>query len=278
MDTLASMRAFVRVVDLSGFAAAARSLGISPAMVTKHVAHLEARLRLSRLARTTRRVAPTEAGLRYHAQCVEVLRAVDEAESAAGREAEAPGGTLRVTAPSELGDRHVAPLVAPLLAAWPGLSIDLQFTNRIVDLVEEGIDVAIRVAPRLDTALSGRRLATSRLLPVASPDYLRRHGRPRRPQDLRRHVALRFALGGFRTWPFVRGGATLRVEPDVRLLSISSEALRRAALDGAGVALLPTFLAGDDLKGGTLVPLLTDWHAGELGIHAVYPQRRFHPA
>src|SRR5690606_41442620 len=126
MDTMASMRAVVRVVDLSGFAAAARSLGISPAMVTKHVAHLEQRLRVSLLTRTTRRVAPTEAGLRYHAQCVAVLRAVDQAESAPGREAEAPGGTLRVTAPSELGDRHVTPLVAPLHAARPGLSIELQ--------------------------------------------------------------------------------------------------------------------------------------------------------
>lgn len=278
MDTLTSMRAFVRVVDLSGFAAAARSLGMSPAMVTKHVAHLERRLRVSLLTRTTRRVSPTEAGARYHARCVEVLRAVDEADGVAGRQAEAPSGTLRVTAPSELGDRHVAPLVAPLLASWPELSIDLRFTNRVIDLVEEGIDVAIRVAPRLDTALAGRQLATSRMLPVASPDYLRRHGTPKRPQDLRRHVALRFALGSYRSWPFVRGGVTVAVEPEVRLESISSEALRRAACDGAGIALLPTFVAGDDLAAGTLVPLLTDWHAGVLGVHAVYPQRRYHPA
>ncbi|RPH65462.1 MAG: LysR family transcriptional regulator [Burkholderiales bacterium] len=278
MDTLASMRAFVRVVDLSGFAAAARSLGISPAMVSKHVAHLERRLRISLLTRTTRRVAPTEAGARYHAHCVEVLRAVEEADHAAGHQAEAPSGTLRVTAPTELGDRHIAPMVAPLLAAWPELSVELQFTNRVVDLVEEGIDVAVRVAPRLDTALTGRRLATSRLLPVAAPDYLHRNGTPRRPADLRRHVALRFAFGSFQGWPFTRGGATELVEPNVRLQSASAEALRLAARDSAGVALLPTFVVGDDLRAGTLMPLLTDWQVGGLGIHAVYPQRRYHPA
>jgi len=278
MDTLASMRAFVRVVDLSGFAAAARSLGISTAMVSKHVAHLERRLRISLLTRTTRRVAPTEAGARYHAHCIEVLRAVDEADRVAGRHAEAPSGTLRVTAPTELGDVHIAPMVAPLLAAWPELSIELRFSNRVVDLVEEGVDVAVRVAPRLDTALAGRRLATSRLLPVASPAYLRRQGMPRRPADLQQHVALRFAFGAFRGWPFTRDGATELIDPVVRLQSSSAEALRRAARDGAGIALLPTFIAGDDLDAGTLVPLLTDWHVGELGVHAVFAQRRYHPA
>lgn len=278
MDTLTSMRAFVRVVDLSGFAAAARSLDISTAMVSKHVAHLERRLRISLLTRTTRRVAPTEAGARYHAHCVEVLRAVDEAELAAGHQSEAPSGTLRVTAPTELGDAHIAPMVAPLLAAWPELSIELRFTNRVVDLVEEGVDLAVRVAPRLDTALAGRRLATSRLLPVASPAYLRRHGTPRGPADLQRHVALRFAYGAFQGWPFTRDDVTETIDPVVRLQSASAEALRRAARDGAGIALLPTFVAGNDLHAGTLVPVLPDWCVGELGIHAVYPQRRYHPA
>ncbi|WP_119153290.1 LysR family transcriptional regulator [Caldimonas tepidiphila] len=278
MDTLSSMRAFVRVIDLAGFAAAARSLRLSPAMVSKHIAHLERRLGVSLLTRTTRRVTPTEAGTRYHAHCVELLRALDEAESQVGRQAQAPSGTLRVTAPVEFGQQHIAPLVAPLLAAHPELSIALDFTNRVVDLADEGVDVAVRVSARLDTALAGRRLASSRLLVVASPDYLSRHGMPDSPDALARHEALCFAVGGWDSWPFSREGRPQHVKVRGRVRSTSSEALRVAACQGAGITLLPTFQIGADLRRGALVPVLTDWECGTLGVHVLYPQRRHHPA
>lgn len=279
MDTLTSMRVFAGVADLGGFAAAARRLEMSPAMVTKHIAHLESRLHATLLIRTTRKVALTEAGARYLRQCQEVLRLVGEAEAELGQQQERPSGTLRVTAPVELGNRHVAPLVAPLLQAHPELAIQFDFTNRVVDLTEEGVDVAVRVAAQLDSSLAGRRIASARLLPVASPAYLARQGRPLQPADLSRHEALVFGIGDWTRWPYahVGDGHSGAVPMAPRLRSSSSEALRGAALQGAGISLLPTFLVGDDLVAGTLEPLLTDWDFGRLGIHLLYPQRRFRP-
>lgn len=278
MDTLTSMRAFVHVAELASFSAAARRMQLSPAMVTKHIAHLEARVGATLLLRTTRKVTLTQAGAAYHLQCQEVLRLVADAEEGLGRQADEPVGTLRVTAPVELGNRHVAPLAAALLQAHPDLAIEFQFTNRVVDLAEEGVDVAVRVAPALDSGLPGRRIATSRLLPVASPAYLARHGMPVDPQDLSSHPALIFGIGDWRHWNAVRHPHSTAVKMCPRLRSSASETLREAALGDAGVSLLPTFLVGEDLRAGRLVPLLTDWDFGRLGIHLLYPQRRHRPA
>ena len=191
-----------------------RRLVMSPAMVTKHIAHLEARLRIALLTRTTRKVALTEAGAGYLRQCQEVLRLVAEAEDELGHLQDQPSGTLRVTAPVELGNRHLAPLVAPLLQANPELAIQFDFTNRVVDLTEEGVDIAVRVA--------ARRIASARLLPVASPAYLARHGRPGQPQDLRAHPALVFGIGDWTRWPHWRDGQAGSVETRPRLRSSSS--------------------------------------------------------
>lgn len=278
MDTLTSMRAFVCVAELASFSGAARRLGLSPAMVSKHIAHLEAGLQTLLLTRTTRRVAVTDAGQAYLRRCQEVLRLVDEAHADLGRQAERPTGVLRVTAPVELGNRHVAPLAVSLLRDHPGLSLLFDFTNRVVDLAEEGVDVAVRVAPRLDSHLAGRQIASARLLPVASPAYLRAMGTPRQPDELAGHPALVFGIGDWSRWPHVRDRQSGAVPMQARLRSSSSEALRLAALDGAGVSLLPTFLIGDDLRAGHLVPLLTGWDFGRLGIHLLYPHRRFRPA
>lgn len=278
MDRLTSMRVFVRVVDLNGFAAAARALGLSTAMVSKHVAALERRLGVALLARTTRRVAATEAGQRFHAHCVEILRAVDEAEQEVGAQAQSPLGCLRITAPVELGQRHLAPLLPPLLRRHPQLSVWLDLSNRIVDLVEEGLDLAIRVAPVVDSALRGRQLTSSRLLAVAAPSYLRRHGTPKTPEALSRHATLGFAVGAGLSWVFSRDGARHAVDIAPRLLSTSSDAVRQAACAGSGIAMLPTFLVDDELAQGLLRPVLGDWSLGTLKIHALYAARRTHPA
>ncbi len=278
MDQLTSMRAFVRVVDLAGFAAAARTLDLSTAMVSKHVAALERRLGVPLLARTTRRVVPTEAGLRFHAHCVEILRAVDEAEQEVGTQAQEPVGCLRVTAPVEFGQRHLAPLLPPLLRQHARLSIYLDLSNRVVDLVEEGLDVAIRIAPALDTSLRGRQVTSSRLLLVAAPAYLRRHGTPTTPEALAQHTTLSFALGAGRHWVLVRDDERHAVDLAPRLVSTSSDAVREAALAGAGIAMLPTFLAGDALARGALRVVLPQWDLGTLRIYALHPNRRTHPA
>lgn len=278
MDHLTSMRVFVRVVDLAGFAAAARTFDLSTAMVSKHVAALERRLGVPLLARTTRRVAPTEAGLRFHGHCVEILRAVDEAEQEVSAQAQEPVGCLRITAPVEFGQRHLAPLLPPLLRRHAQLSIYLDLSNRVVDLVEEGLDVAIRIAPALDTALRGRQVTTSRLLLVAAPAYLRRHGTPKSPEALVQHATLSFSLGPGRHWVLTRHGERRAIDVTPRLLATSSDAVREAALAGAGIAMLPTFLVDDALARGALRIVLPAWDIGTLRIYALHPNRRTHPA
>ncbi len=278
MDRLTSMQAFTQVAELSSFAAAARKLDMSPAMVTKHIAHLERLLNVTLLTRSTRKVSLTEAGAKYLHHCIEVLRLVSVAGDQIAHQADTPSGTLRVTAPVELGNRHIAPLIPQLITAHPQLCIRLDFSNRVVDLIEEGMDVAVRVAAKLDTALSGRQLASSRLIPVAAPSYLARRGTPKKPEDLKSHDTLVFGVGDWADWKYASRRQTGAITVAPRLHSTSSEALRVAALEGAGVSLLPTFLVGDDLRAGRLQPLLTRWSFGSLGLHALYPQRRYHPA
>lgn len=278
MDQITSMTVFSKVVELAGFAAAGRSVGISTAMVSKHVAALEKRLGVPLLTRTTRRVSPTEEGSRYHARCLEILQLLTDAESEISMQSREPGGCLRVTAPVEFGNLHIAPLIPVLLRKHPGLSVSMNFSNRVVDLAEEGLDVAVRIAADMDTSLRGRHIASSDLLLVASPQYLERYGSPRKPKDLVRHSLLSFSIGPGSNWPFIRGAErfTLPVQP--RLLSTSSEALRTAACAGEGIALLPTFLVGEALARKRLVCVMPAWRHTALKIYVLYPNRRIQPA
>lgn len=278
MDRLTAMRAFVKVVDSGGFAAAARATGLSTAMVSKHVAALEKQLGVPLLTRTTRRVAATDAGRRYHALCTDILQAVDEADGEVSLQARQPVGCLRVTAPVEFGNLHVAPLVASLMTRHPDLSVNLDLTNRIVDLAEEGLDVALRIAAGFDTQLRGRHLTSSQLMLVASPSYLRRHGTPKTPEQLHGHATLCFAMGPGPAWPMERAGQKQVLQVRPRFTSSSSEALRQAALAGQGIAFLPTFLAGPHLASGELERVLGDWSHGMLKVYALYPARRSQPA
>lgn len=278
MDRLAAMGAFVKVVDLGGFAAAARATGLSTAMVSKHVAALERELGVSLLTRTTRRVAPTEAGRRYHVLCTDIVQAVQEADREVSVQAQQPVGCLRVTAPVEFGNLHIAPLLPRMLKDHPGLSVNLDLGNRVVDLVEEGLDAAVRIAAGFDTALRGRHLTSSNLMLVASPAYLDRHGSPRGPDDLHGHATLSFALGPGAAWPFEQGGRRAIVQVRPRFMSTSSEAVRLAACAGEGIGFLPTFLVAPQLASGELVPVLDDWSHGALKVYALYPARRSDPA
>lgn len=275
MDTVESMRAFARVVELGGFAPAARSLGISAAMVAKHVAHLEARTGARLLDRTTRAVRPTPAGQVYAERVQAILAGIEEAESAAGADTAEARGTLRLTAPVELGAQHIAPVIAAFMLSQPGIQVVADFSNRPVDLVQEGYDLAIRVASELDTALVGRKLATTRFHVVASPGCLAREGTPDRPEALAGLPCLSFAVPAPRL-EWGEAGARVRIAP--RLLSSSAEALRVAALAGLGFAWLPSFVCGADIAAGRLVPVLAGHAWGSLGVHALYPHRRLLPS
>lgn len=279
MDTLRSMQTFVRVVESGGFAAAARSLGMSPAMVTKHVNHLEERVGARLLNRTTRHVRLTDAGQLYFERCTAILAGIEEAESLAGADRSELGGTLRITAPVEFGNLHLGPIAAEFMRRHPGIDLVLDFSNRSVDLVQEGYDLAVRIASALDTALIGRRIATSHFHAVASPVYLARYGRPAEPADLAGHACFTFAVPAvLDRWRFSRFGETVEVRIRPRLVSSSSEVLRLTARAGTGISLLPTFVCGGDLKDGSLVSLFPDYDCGELGIYVLFPHRQFLPS
>jgi DNA-binding transcriptional LysR family regulator len=275
MDTLQGMKVFVRVAQRAGFAAAGRDLRMSPAAVTKHVAALESRVGARLFDRTTRSVALTEAGRIYLEHCLECLQAVEDAEASVSELSKEPTGLLRVSAPVDFG--NFAAVVAHFMNANPSVNVDLQLTNRPVDLVEEGIDIAVRVAPSLDGRYVARPIAVTRLALFAAPDYLRRYGRPLRPEDLEQHRGLVFMEPRPRDeWVFERDGRRVAVKLKAVLTSNNGEALCAALAEGVGLAVIPSVLARAHLDAGRIEPVLLDWRIDpELRVFAVYPHRRF---
>ena len=275
MDRLQGMKVFVRVAQDAGFAAAARELRMSPAAVTKHVSALEGQIGTRLFDRTTRRVALTEAGRVYLERCLECLQVLEDAEASVSELAKAPKGLLRVTAPVDFGE-HLMPVLAEVMSAHPDIAVDLRLSNRVVDLVEEGIDLAVRVAPALDGRYVARPLARSRLVFYASPQYLDRHGRPRRPEELPAHRCLVFAEPRpMEEFVFTRGRRKVRIRLKPVLSTNSGEAFRAALHQGVGVGPMPSFLARRELDAGRIEPVLGDWSLPEYHVFAVYPHRRF---
>lgn len=275
MDRLTYMEAFVRVVDAGGFSAAARSWGRSTAAVSKSIRALEAHLGVELLRRSTRAIHLTDAGHQYHARCVELLEAVDALESNLRQEHRAPRGVLRLTAPPGLMDRKHDAILTGFRRRYPEVRVDLRLTHRMVDMIEEGLDLAIRVTTPPDSSLIARRLAPAPMVLAASPDYLKREGRPSSPLDLRNMDCLvdtNFRDGA--KWRFERSGRieTVEVDGPFRVDSpILVEALCRA---GHGLALLPEFVARPGLAEGALVPLDIGRPAFDWSVYAVFPQRR----
>lgn len=280
MDTLTGLRVFVKVVETGSFTAAAEALELSRAMVSKHVQTLEARLGVRLLQRSTRRVALTEAGSRYHARASAWLDDMETTEAELAQLTAEPRGTLRVSAPMSFGRVHVAPLLAEFLARYPGVRIDLALADRAVDLIEDGYDLAVRIGDLADSSLVCRRLAASRLLLCAAPDYLDRCGQPRHPAELSAHECLSYRLSDTPSeWSFTAAdGTQATVRIDGRVRADNGEALCEAAAAGLGIVLQPDFIAGPYLHAGRLLALLPEWGTREIGIHAVYPERRYLPA
>jgi DNA-binding transcriptional LysR family regulator len=278
VDLLLAMQVFRRVVELRGFSAAARDLRMSNAAVSKQIAALEERLRTRLLHRTTRRVSPTAAGTAYYERCLRILEDVDEAERALAQAGAAPTGTLRVNAPATFGTLHLSPLVPEMLARWPELTLDLSFSDRFVDLVEEGVDVVVRIASELpDSAtLIAQRLARVRVVLCAAPSYLAKHGTPRRPADLVKHECVVYSLGRSPgEWTLTaRDGTAEVVRVTGRLVAGNSLVIRDAVVAGAGITLLPRFYIVDELRRGTLRPVLESHAPPPVYVHAVYPRAR----
>lgn len=276
MDTLVSMRVFATVVEAGSFAAAAQRLGLSRAMVSKHMAHIENHLGARLLNRTTRRLSLTETGSVYFTHCQQILKDLEEAELVATRLTSSPRGTLRVAAPLEFGMMHIGPLLPDYLSLYPEIRLDFTLENRLVHLVEEGYDMAIRLGATPEAGLITRKLATDGFVVCASPDYLQRHGVPRVPADLMRHTCLNYTgLATGAEWRFVGRDGEHTVRMDGNLRANNADMLRNAALGGAGIIVVPRFLVGPDIRAKRLQTVLTEYKTQELSIYVIYPSRKY---
>jgi DNA-binding transcriptional LysR family regulator len=275
------MHVYVRAVELGSFAAAARELRLSPAMVAKHVEGVEARLGARVLNRTTRRQSLTEVGRLFYERSKALLADFEAAEASALELQAAPRGTLRVTAPVVFGTHAIAPLVADFMLQHAQVEVELALHDRVVDLVDEGFDVAIRSGALPDSGLVGRALAPLTMLLAASPAYLQRRGKPRLPADLASHDCLGFEHWVHRDrWRLIdrRDGSEHTVKIASRLRINNGEALRRAALAGAGIVMQSDLLLADDLEAGRLVRVLPRFSPPSRQAHLLYlPDRRPSP-
>jgi len=273
------MHIFTHVAEASGFTAASTRLGLSRAAVSKHIAQLEAHLGGQLLQRTTRRVSLTEIGQAYYQRCKQILEDIDDAECLVTGLNSEPRGTLRLNVPMTFGIKQIAPLMNRLISQFPQLSIDLSLNDRLVDVVDEGYDLVIRIAALKESNLVARRLAPSRHILCAAPGYLDLHGRPENADDLTRHPCLRYTYtSNSNEWRLLKDRVEHRVRIKGPLLVNNGDALCTAAEHGAGITLLPTFIAGDSIRNGKLEVVLPDYDCPELGIFAVYSSRRHQSA
>jgi DNA-binding transcriptional LysR family regulator len=280
LDRVTSMQVFDRVAALGSFSAAARALDLSQTMVTKHVAALEDRLGVKLLHRSTRRLVLTEGGRNYLAACERILAEIEEAEASASLDRIEPRGTLRLNVPLTFGFRQVVPALTEFSRLYPAVSFDLGLADRYVDLIEEGWDLAIRIGRLKDSSLVARRLAACRTIVCASPAYLKEHGTPQTLDDLAQHNCLGYTLPsaiGANRWAFgTDGDIVVPIQGNLR--ANNGDALLAAAIAGQGLIYQPTFIVGDSLREGSLIPVLHTYPTYEPAIHAVLPSVRQAPA
>lgn len=279
MDRFQANRAFVQVVESGSFVSAAEKLELSTTAVSRLVADLEKHLQTRLLQRTTRRLHLTERGRAYYERCAQILTELEEAEREAAQEATEPRGTVRLTTSVNFGTHQVTPAIASFLARHGQVRFDVSLSDRVVDIIEEGFDLAIRIGGTGAQNLVARKLGETRLVPCASPDYVARHGAPAAPEDLARHNCLTYEYAMRDTWTFRdAAGRDRTVRVAGSLNSNNGDLNVAAAVQGLGISLEPDFIVGAQLKSGALVPVLQSFEAPALPIYAVYPSRRFVPA
>ena len=275
MDRALEMLVFCSVVDKGSFVGAAEPLEMSKAAISRYVSGLEERLGARLLHRTTRRLSLTEEGRQFYHQAKEVLAMMDAAEEAVSSAAPEPNGVLRVNAPVSFGIMHLGPVWADFMQAYPKVELDISLNDRLVDLVDEGFDAAVRIARMESSSLIGRRLASTRMCLCASPAYLERHPQVLALADLTKHGIVaytHFASGNDWLFEGPDGPENVRTRSVVRCNN--GDTCRSIALAGGGISLQPSFMVAEDLRAGTLVEILADYRSVELGIYAVYPSRK----
>ncbi|MFC3608887.1 LysR family transcriptional regulator [Stutzerimonas tarimensis] len=275
MDRALEMQVFCTVVEKGSFTAAVDALEMSKAAVSRYVNALEARLGARLLQRTTRRISLTEEGRLFYQQAREILGLMEVAEGAVASGAQEPTGVLRINAPVSFGVEHLAPLWADFLRRYPKVELDLNLNDRVVDLVEEGYDMAVRIARLESSSLIGRRLASTRMRLCAAPSYLAEHAPLATPGDLARHKVIAYSnLATRNEWSFTGPQGDVTVETRSVVRCNNGDTCRSIALAGGGILLQPSFMLHQDIHRGDLVELLPGYRAVELGIYAVYPSRK----
>ena len=262
MDNLAGLRVFTRVVESESFSAAGRDLGLAPSSVSRRIGELEQALGVRLFHRSTRKLSLTEAGETYYERSREILRALEEAALAVSERRAEPSGVLRLTAPTSLAPRHIAPAIAAFQARYPLVTLVMSVTDRTADILGEGFDLAIRAGRLEDSSLVARKLGEARRLACASPAYLERAGRPTHPEELRDHACLTFRRhAGSNLWRFLKDGETHEVRASGPFVADDSETLVSAACSGLGIVLGPEWLVGPALGTGALFKVLPDYAA-----------------
>jgi len=276
MDRFAAMQVFSQVVESGSFARAADRLNLSTSATSRHVAELESHLRTRLLNRTTRRVSLTDSGRAFYERCVQLLGDLEEAEQEAARAAVVPRGTMKLTTSVAFGVRHLAPAIAAFLARHREVRFDVSLSDRIVDLVEEGFDLGIRIGGPGSENLVARKLGETRLVPCASPEYLESRGAPQSPDELARHNCFTYEHVTPRNlWRFRdAAGHEQAVRVSGNLHSNNGDLLAEVAARGTGIVFEPAFIVGPEVRAGRLVPLLQDFEPAPVPIYAVYPSRK----
>jgi DNA-binding transcriptional LysR family regulator len=275
MDRFLEMQTFNAVVDAGSFVKAADALAMSKAAVSRYIVDMETRLGVRLLHRTTRRLSLTDEGQIFYARSKELLAELAEAEDEITSRSDAASGLLRINAPFTFGVLHLAPLWGAFRAQHPKVKLDVTLADRLVDLVEEGYDVAIRIANLENSTLVSKRLATTRMVLCASRQYLNLHGTPKHPSELTGHSVISYSyLSTKDEWHFKGPLGPVSVKTNPCIHTNNGDTCRAAALASQGIILQPSFLVGDDLAAGALVELMPEFRSLELGIYAVYPTRK----
>ncbi|MBS1159275.1 MAG: transcriptional regulator, LysR family [Proteobacteria bacterium] len=278
MDRLDAMQIFVRVAELGSFSAAALQLGVARSAVTRQIAALEAHLGVKLMARSTRRLTLTSGGTAYLEKCRVILNLVEAAETDVAAERLTPRGNIHISLPLSFGIKRLAPLLLDFSQRYPEVGLDMDYSDRRVKLIEEGIDLSIRITRRLDPGDVARKIGTSRLLVIASPDYLARHGQPQHPAELVHHECLGYTAGGaVQSWSFMVDGGLENFPVHSRIHANNGDVLSEAAAQGLGITCQPDFIIERYLAAGSLAPILGDFPIPELGIYAMLPSNRHVP-
>ena len=278
MDRLDAMHLFIRVAELGSFSAVAQQLGVARSVVTRQIAALETHLGVKLMARSTRRLTLTSAGTAYLEKCRVILNLVEAAETGIAKERQTPRGTIRISLPLSFGLKRLAPLLLGFSQRYPEVALEMDYSDRRVNLIEEGIDLSIRITSRLQPGDVTRKIGSSYMQVLAAPKYLARHGRPQHPSELAHHECLGYTAGGAgQSWQFMVDGRLANFPVRSRINANNGDVLTEAAAQGLGITLQPDFIGDSFLAAGRVEAILADFPVPELGIYAMLPSNRHIP-